>query len=77
MNKDRRSRLDELKEQLTGIMSGIEEIRDEEEAAYENLPESLQESERGEAMQNAVDTLGDIFDTLATCIDDLEEIITL
>lgn len=35
----------------------LSEIRDEEQEAYDNLPESLQESERGENMQNCIDAL--------------------
>lgn len=35
----------------------LSEIRDEEQEAYDNLPESLQESEKGENMQNCIDAL--------------------
>ena len=35
----------------------LSEIRDEEQEAYDNLPESLQESERGENMQDCIDSL--------------------
>ena len=35
----------------------LSEIRDEEQEAYDNLPEALQESERGENMQNCIDAL--------------------
>ncbi len=35
----------------------LSEIRDEEQEAYDNLPESLQESERGENMQTCIDAL--------------------
>lgn len=35
----------------------LSEIRDEEQEAYDNLPEALQDSERGENMQNCIDAL--------------------
>ena len=35
----------------------LSEIRDEEQEAYDNLPEALQESERGENMQTCIDAL--------------------
>ena len=75
MNNDRRKRLNEVKERITAILCTIEEIRDEEETAYENLPESLQESERGEKMYEAVEGLQDLYDNLESAADDIESII--
>ena len=75
MNNDRRKRLNEVKERITAILCTIEEIRDEEEAAYENLPESLQESERGEKMYEAVEGLQDLYDNPESAADDIESII--
>ena len=75
MNNDRRKRLNEVKERITAILCTIEEVRDEEEAAYENLPESLQESERGEKMYEAVEGLQDLYDNLESAADDIESII--
>lgn len=65
MNAKRRDRIDsvinELIERFEEIkaeaIDQLSEIRDEEQEAYDNLPESLQESERGENMQNCIDAL--------------------
>ena len=35
----------------------LEEVRDEEQESYDNLPEGLQAGERGEQMQENVDNL--------------------
>lgn len=35
----------------------IDAILSEEQEAYDNMPESLKESERGQAMQEAIDAL--------------------
>ena len=35
----------------------LSEIRDEEQEAFDNLPEALQDSERGENMQDCIDDL--------------------
>ena len=59
MNNSRRRRIDLLLEQLEDLSEAIEEIKNEEEDAYENLPESIQDSERGEAMYEAVSYLED------------------
>lgn len=65
MNAKRRDRIDsvinELIEKFEEIkaeaIDQLSEIMDEEQEAYDNLPESLQESERGENMQNCIDAL--------------------
>lgn len=57
MNKDRRARLQELVEALACI-------QEEEQEAFDNMPESLQESERGEAMQEAIDAMDEAKDAL-------------
>lgn len=65
MNAKRRNSIDsvinELIEKFEEIkaeaIDQLSEIRDEEQEAYDNLPESLQESERGENMQNCIDAL--------------------
>ena len=57
MNKVRRKKIEAIQEQLGALKDLIEEIMEEEQEAYDNLPESLQESERGEAMYNAIDAL--------------------
>ena len=57
MNKDRRARIDELSVNLEDIRAAIEMLRDEEQEAFENLPENIQDSERGELMDSAVSSL--------------------
>ena len=65
MNAKRRNAIDsvinELIEKFEEIkaeaIDQLSEIRDEEQEAYDNLPEALQDSERGENMQNCIDAL--------------------
>lgn len=54
-------RFEEIKAEAIDQLS---EIRDEEQEAYDNLPESLQESERGENMQNCIDALEEFMSDL-------------
>lgn len=74
MNALRRKRRDEAIEKLNEALAIIEEIKDEEDTAYENMPESLQESERGERLQENVDTLDSIYDEIETQVSELEEV---
>ena len=57
MNKSRRARITKLQHQISDLLCDLNEIHDEEEQAYYNLPESIQDSERGEAMSEAFENL--------------------
>ena len=67
MNADRRKRIEELtvevREKLAGLIDDIrneaESIKDEEQEAFDNLPESLQSGEKGDAMQESISRLED------------------
>ena len=74
MNSERRKRRDAIGEILSAIISDIEELKDDEEGALENMPESLQESERGEKMRENVDSLEEIISELESQRDYLSEV---
>lgn len=74
MNAERRKRRDAIREILSAIISDIEELKDDEEGALENMPESLQESERGEKMRENVDSLEEIISELESQRDYLSEV---
>lgn len=57
MNNDRRNRIRKLISQLEEINSEIEEILSEEQDAFDNMPEGLQSSERGDLAQEAISNL--------------------
>lgn len=57
MNKERRRR-------LSGICNMLEELISEEQEAFDNLPESLQCSEKGESMEQNMDAIGDALGAL-------------
>ena len=75
MNKDRRNRLDEAVSTLQDTLMVIEDIHAEEEEAYDNLPENLQESERGEQMSEYIDTLDEAIGSLEDVICNLQDIV--
>ncbi len=57
MNNERRKRIEKLAEQLAGIAEELTEISEEEREAFENLPEGLQMSERGQNSEEAAEAL--------------------
>lgn len=75
MNKNRRNEIRGLIDQLTDINAQLDILKSEEEEALENLPESLQDSERGENMQNCIDNMEYAYDAIDSCIDYLNEVI--
>jgi len=79
MNNYRRKMIDRVQTDiqtilgmLENVQSDIEEIKEDEEMCYDNLPESIQESWRGECMQEAIEHFEDAVDNIAECIESLE-----
>lgn len=71
-------RLKVLNDCLTAIQDAhdvLDGVRDEEEEAYDNMPEGLQYSERGDLMQEAIDNLDDAVTSLDDVISYLEDAI--
>ena len=64
MNKNRRDRLAKLSAQISDIMEKLEELRDEEQEAFENLPESLYSCKLGETMQTTISAIDDALSSL-------------
>ncbi len=57
MNAQRRKRIATVEALLSQARDLLEEIASEEREAFENLPDSLQDSERGFRMQDILDAL--------------------
>ena len=57
MNAQRRKRIATVEALLSQARDLLEEIASEEREAFENLPGSLQDSERGFRMQDILDAL--------------------
>ena len=72
MNNTRRKQIQLIINALQDNLNHLEDLKQEEEESFDNLPESLQESERGEAMENAISNLDDAILYLGEVIDYLE-----
>lgn len=73
MNKVRRKDLARVVDLLDRARDLLETIRDEEQEAFDNLPESIQYSERGETMEGYIGTMEEMLDYLDT--GELQEIV--
>lgn len=75
MNKERRSWINQIISELESLKDDIENVGVEEQEAYDNLPESIQNSERGESMSDNVSDLEDAASNLDDIICTLQNII--
>ena len=75
MNKQRRKRIEKVIEKIGEIKTEIEEIREEEQDAFDNLPESFQYSEKGETMEQHIDNLDNAEGAAGEVEDYLNEVI--
>ena len=71
MNKARRKA---IRDAVRKIESLVQNILDDEQEAYDNMPESLQESENGLVSVEAQDNLEAAIDALEEAISYLEDI---
>lgn len=60
MNKQRRKKLGEAFDKLCEVSEILAEVKDEEQEAYDNLPENFQYGERGEEMQNYIEMIDEV-----------------
>lgn len=68
MNDQRRKEIDTVLNELADLRSRVEAIREEEQGAFDNMPEGLQASVRGQASEAAVSALDDAL----SAFDDIE-----
>lgn len=75
MNNVRRKQLQEIQDELRGIYERLDILCEEEQEAYDNMPESLQGSERGERAQDAIDAIEGVRDQVLEAADGIDEIL--
>ena len=62
--------LETLMGRLEDVMTAIESVKDEEQEAYDNMPEGLQQGERGQASDAAIQQLEDAEQALDSFCED-------
>ena len=73
MNNKRRKEISKIVSTLEGVRDRLSEVVDEEQSAFDNMPESLQGSDRGCESEEAIDCLNDALDSVESAIIYLEE----
>lgn len=72
MNNNRRRLLRQARSNLDSALSLTQRALDEEQYCYDNLPESIQDSSRGEAMDSCIDLLSDAVDEIMSAASMLD-----
>ena len=66
MNKFRRKELAKVVSLMEQARDLLEMVRDDEQDAFDNMPESFQGSERGETMEEYINIMDEILEYLDT-----------
>lgn len=74
MNNARRIELCKAKKLIGEARDIIEDVMNDEEMAFDNLPEGLQQTMRGETMEENVDILSEMLDNIDDVIDKFDEV---
>jgi len=76
MNKDRRKQIkteetdaSEIVSKVEDLLSNLEEIRDDEQEYLDNMPENMQDGEKGDIARAAVESLESVIDALQELVD--------
>lgn len=75
MNKIRRKELNKIKEALSALRSDLEHIKYDEESCYDNMPEGIQCSMKGEESEEAIEILDEACDKMEEIIDLITEVV--
>ena len=72
MNQARRKALSKIIETLTDLRMELGDLYDEEQTAYDNLPDSLQASEAGQKRMSNADDIDSAINSIDSAISDIE-----
>lgn len=76
MNQQRRKKLDELRDRLSNLQSeastliaDLQDVIDEEQEYLDNMPESLQDGEKGQKAVAAIDLMDNLISEITNFTD--------
>ncbi len=75
MNKQRRNRLQKVIDKLEELKEEVSSICEEEQEAYDNMPEGFKDAERGQQIYENISTLEDQESNFDDLIGYLQEVI--
>jgi len=73
MNNNRRKAIREVIDNINGQLEILQGLQEEEQEFFDNMPENLQGSERGEAAEMCADAIQDVISEVETQMETLNE----
>ena len=73
MNNKRRKEISKIVSTLEEVRDRLSEVVDEEQCAFDNMPESIQGSDRGCDSEEAIGYLSDALDSVQSALEYLDE----
>lgn len=74
MNKARRKQIVDIIKEINVLKSKLDKVLMEEDMVFNNMPENLQYSMRGEESEEAIEHMQEAIDSIECAIAELEEI---
>lgn len=74
MNNARRKAIAKIAEKLDDLKFEFEALKDEEQEAFDNMPEGIQSSERGEAMETIIYNMEEVLESLESAVDGMNSL---
>ena len=74
MNNIRRKQIKKIATSIEELIEQLKFLQEEEQEAFDNLPEGIQMSERGLQMEENIDTIEDSIDDIGNALIELEKI---
>lgn len=74
MNKERRNKIAKIVQEIERIKDSLQSVLNDEEFAFDNMPENLQSSMRGEESEEAIENMNEAVDALGEAMDRLYDI---
>ena len=75
MNKQTRSHLSSIYNKMDSLTDELDDLMLDQQAVYDNIPENLQQSKRGIAQEEIVDSLDTAVECFRQGLDSLQEAI--
>lgn len=75
MNAERRKRLEDVYDKLMELQTEVQDIASEERECFDNMSECLQQSERGQSIEENADDLENVDYDFDSLMNTLREVI--
>lgn len=73
MNKERRKAIEDVRLRLDAARADIEQLKDDEQSFYDNMPDAFRDGQKGDTAQEAIDNLDEAMCSVDEAMSKLED----